>query len=575
MEPLEFFTENRSAAQKQYDALRDFYLGGKTAKQAAQGAGLTEPYFKKIKYQFQCALKRGETDIFFKTVKTGPKKRFTSEDMVQTIIDLRKKNHSVPDIKSILDSKGKFLSLQTIDKILKAEGFAPLPRRTRTERKTLLLPENFQPPETKAYCITDEELHTETGAGVLLFLPLLEKRGIIRIIEEVGFPETKVISAVSSILSFLALKLLGRQRYSHDENWKFDRALGLFANLNVLPKNATLSSYSYRVNRDINKKFLQKIANIFDQEDGEFNLDFKSIPHWGDKSILEKNWSGSRQRVMKSILALMVQSPKSGYMSYTDSEIKHSTESGAILDFVDFWTHSTGKGPKMLIFDSKLTSYENLNKLNESQINFLTLRRRGNSLVKKSYLIPENQWKRIKIEGANRKHKWIKVHDSYCKLRNYKGEVRQIIITDHGREKPTFLITNDFGLSTKELVKKYARRWLVELEIAEQIDFFQLNHPSSSIVVKVDFDLTLSLLAHNLYRDLAKELPGFESCTASTLSQRFIDNGARINICGNVVNVYLKKKTHLPLLFNIPMFNQETKLQWHGFNIVFSTHTVS
>lgn len=58
-------------------------------------------------------------------------------------------------------------------------------------------------------------------------------------------------------------------------------------------------------------------------------------------------------------------------------------------------------------------------------------------------------------------------------------------------------------------MKKYARRWLVEQEIAEQVAFFNLNNPSSSIVVKVDFDLSIPLLAHNLYRLLAKELPGF------------------------------------------------------------------
>ncbi len=98
----------------------------------------------------------------------------------------------------------------------------------------------------------------------------------------------------------------------------------------------------------------------------------------------------------------------------------------------------------------------------------------------------------------------MRVHDGRCKLRHYEGDVRQIILTDHGRAKPTFLITNDFDLDVRKVVKKYARRWLVEKEIAEQVVFFNLNNPSSSIVVKVDFDLTLSLLAHNLYRVLAK-----------------------------------------------------------------------
>ena len=178
------------------------------------------PYFKKIKYNFQCDLRKGEAALFFKEIKTGPKKRFTSEGQVQTILALRKKNHSVPEIQSILDSKGKRVSFHTIDQILKSEGFAPLPRRTKAERQALALSKSLVPPETEPYNIQDEEFYAENGAGILLFLPLLEKRGIIQAIEEVGFPGTKRINSVSSILSFLALKLFGRQRYSHDENWK-------------------------------------------------------------------------------------------------------------------------------------------------------------------------------------------------------------------------------------------------------------------------------------------------------------------------------------------------------------------
>ena len=47
MEPIKFFTENLSPAHKQYEALRTFYLEGKTAKQAAESVGLTTPLFQK------------------------------------------------------------------------------------------------------------------------------------------------------------------------------------------------------------------------------------------------------------------------------------------------------------------------------------------------------------------------------------------------------------------------------------------------------------------------------------------------------------------------------------------------
>ncbi len=92
----------------------------------------------------------------------------------------------------------------------------------------------------------------------------------------------------------------------------------------------------------------------------------------------------------------------------------------------------------------------------------------------------------------------------------------------------------------------------MEQEIAEQISFFHLNTPSSSIVVKVDFDLTLSLLAHNLFRVLSSAIPGFERCTVDTISRKFLENGAKIKIDDNVVTVHLKKKTHIPLLLDLP-----------------------
>lgn len=61
-------------------------------------------------------------------------------------------------------------------------------------------------------------------------------------------------------MSFLAVKLAGHSRYSHDDIWSLDRALGLFAQLTVLPKSATLSSYSYRVTRSVNRTFLKDLS---------------------------------------------------------------------------------------------------------------------------------------------------------------------------------------------------------------------------------------------------------------------------------------------------------------------------
>jgi hypothetical protein len=379
-------------------------------------------------------------------------------------------------------------------------------------------------------------------------------------------------------MSVLALKISGHYRASHDEAWALDRALGLFARLNVLPKNATLASYSYRVTRDMNRQFLLQLCRIFNDpqaETGEFNLDFKAIPHWGDESVLETNWSGSRSKRIKSVLALLVQDPVTGLLSYTDAEVKHANQNKAILDFVDFWIEGRGVAPKMLIFDSKLTTYRNLSKLNQDDIKFLTLRRRGKKLIENARQIPKDHWQTVELDKPKRKHKKLKVYDELIHLSDYEGQVRQIIITEHGHHNPTFLVTNDLEAPIKTLVLKYARRWLVEDEIAEQILFFHLNQPSSAIVIKVDFDLALSLLAHNLYKTLSDRLPGFERCTVPTISRKFILNGARITIENKTITVYLKKKIHLPILFEIAWMKTTTYLSWMDMNIKFEVDSVS
>ena len=44
------------------------------------------------------------------------------------------------------------------------------------------------------------------------------------------------------------------------------------------------------------------------------------------------------------------------------------------------------------------------------------------------------------------------------------------------------------------------------------------------MVIKVDFDLTMTILAHNLYRLLALDLIGYENNTSATLYEKFIYN---------------------------------------------------
>ncbi len=121
-------------------------------------------------------------------------------------------------------------------------------------------------------------------------------------------------------------------------------------------------------------------------------------------------------------------------------------------------------------------------------------------------------------------------------------EIRQITINCNGKIKPAIVITNDTELQVELIISKYARRWMVEKTISEQIDFFHLNLGSSSMAIKVDFDLTMSILAYNLYRLFGNELGHFTNQTAQTLYDKFVLNGADIEIGRKAIKVQLKKK---------------------------------
>lgn len=142
--------------------------------------------------------------------------------------------------------------------------------------------------------------------------------------------------------------------------------------------------------------------------------------------------------------------------------------------------------------------------------------------------------------------------------------MRQISISGSGKVKPALIITNDFDLSVEEVVRKYARRWIVEKTISEQIEFFHLNKISSSMVIKVDFDLTISILTHNLYRIFACALEGYSSCTPQTLYQKFIHNSGRVKITDNKIIITMKKKRHLPAILTSMQRFQDGPIRWLG-----------
>jgi len=578
---IQFFLQPQEKKQVLYESLRKSIVENTPDKVVCETYKIKFNTFRSIKRDFYQRIKEDvePAEMFFNRTKVGRREK-KNEELENKIITLRRENLSVPDIKAILSSEGIKISYWRIDKILKSNNYPVLLRRTQQTKQQINIPEDFRAPESMPLELPINEKYESLNGSIILFYPILKSLNIERMIKDSGYPETKQISSINAILSFLALKLISTKRLSHSNDYGLDRGLGLFAGLNVLPKNSWFSSYSYRINREMNRRFLAKLnqeVEKIEESTGDLNLDFTTIPHWGEDSVLEQNWSGKRNKGLKSVLALIVQEQDSKFLKYGDAEIKHKEQSEVILEFIDFYKEGKGK-INCLIFDSKFTTYRHLDKLNKDGIKFLTLRRRSQGLIEKVENLDKNNFTHIHLnKNYRRKHRDLLVQESYVLLKDYEEKVRQIAIINNGHENPTFIITNDFEINIQQIILKYAKRWLVEQAISEQIEFYHLNRLNSSIVVKVDFDLTMSIFADTVYKLFCNQIQGFENSKSEKIYRLFIKNFTHFEITSKedkIIKVTLNKKVHLPLLFETEWFNNKTVIPWiENYKIKFEIGT--
>lgn len=555
-DPKTYFSDYTNVCHRQYDALRTFFYDGIKAEDVAKKFGYTIHAMYNLIKDFKQLLKDNpDQDPFFIVRKTGRKEKDTTDDLVKVIIDLRKQYLSSPDIKVILDSKGHSISERHITTIIQREGFARLFRRSKNIKRETLSNLNTKITAPKSKKLESETTEFSTSnAGLLCLLPYLQQYGIDKVIDKSDYPSTSVISKQSAIYCFIALKASNVRRYSVDDIWCMDRGMGAFAGLNNLPKAGWFTSYSDRITRDMNISFLKELNKIWKSNNllsDTANLDFTTIPYWGDDSHLENNYSGKRGKGLASMLAVLAQDPDSGIIEYGDTNIRHKNEHDVVLEFLDFYRDGNKKDKSLryLVFDSKFTNYQNLNRLNGDGVKFITIRSRGKSIIDKVNNAPANKRKTIRVMCADGKGRTLKVVEERVNLKGYDKKIRQVaIIGGHGKVKPALVITNDFTIEIEELIRKYSRRWIVEKGICEQIEFFHLNRVTSSMVIKVDFDFTMSILTHNIYRLFAKDLEGYSHFSDISIFEKFIDNSGVVTINQETISVGLKKKRNLPLL---------------------------
>jgi hypothetical protein len=558
------FLEPTNTTHRQYEALRSFIVDGLPSDEAAKRFGYTPASFRILVHRYR----RNRPVAFFVASRREIKARQRSVARDQQVIALRKQNLSIYDICRALAHDGQHLSPAGAASILKREGFARLSRRREEERPDAPGPIQAPIADVRQLDLAPRSFRTRFG-GLFLFLPDLIACGLDGILHRCGFPGSAMVPASCAIRSLLALKLFSNARHSHVMSHVLDEGLGFFAGLNATPKRSFLTEYSCRIRPESHTRlmadWLDAVRQRGLQHGSSFDLDFHTIPFHGEDALMEKHYVSKRSRRQKGVLAFLAQDAETHVFCYADADLRKSQQNDAILDFVDFWHQRTGKLPEELIFDSRLTTYPNLDKLNHQGIDFITLRRRTDKLLYRIHQQPPSAWKRIELENVARQYRTPRILDQMITLPHYQGTLRQIAITDLGHEEPTLLLTNQLRRSAPHLIGRYAQRMIIENTIADGIDFFHMDALSSAVAMKVDLDLQLTLMASSLYHLLATRIGhGYERAKSRSVFDDFVDATASVTIAGRFIDVRFQKRAHNPLLLAAGLDKTHVPVPWLG-----------
>jgi transposase len=562
IDPVRFFLEPHSTRQRQYEALRAYFVDGLPSDDVARAFGYSPGTFRVLCSHFRHDPRSRE---FFQVTSVGRPAGVRRHDPVrEEAVALRKKNYSIFDISRGFAERGLKVTPAAVRDILREEGFAPLPRRLDEERPEHTGPALQPVADARAFTLEQREFETQCG-GLFLFVPDLIRLAIPDLAAAAGLPGSKAIPPAHALLTMLALKLWSIERKSHVMALVADDGLALFAGLNAIPKKSFLSEYSHRLERRHTLRLLGAWQDALAGEDlltGEsLNLDFHSVPYAGKHPIVEKHYVAMRSRRQPSILAFLAQDAASNVFCYSNADVRKGEEPEEVFRFLDFWKeHHDGALPQELVFDSKLTTYAGLARLDALGVAFITLRRRDKRLLAEAQALPPSAWRVVALEHVTRKFRTPRVFEQVITLA--KRPFRQLFVEDLGHEEPTILLTNQTKTSAKRLITRYAQRMLIENALSDAVRFFHMNALSSAVALKVDFDLALLVMASALYRRFARRMRGYADAQARQIFRDLVDLPATVRLTPAEVRVTFHRRAHIPILLASDLLTETPSVPW-------------
>ena len=279
-----------------------------------------------------------------------------------------------------------------------------------------------------------------------------------------------------------------------------------------------------------------------------------------------RHYVSARSRRQPSVLAFLAQDAEGRAFCYSNADLRKGEEAEEVLQFVSFWKKHHGDYPRHLVFDSRLTTYRNLGRLDDLDITFITLRRRSPKLLGEVSALPPSAWRRVTLDVPARKYKTPRVYSGSVRLEGHT--FRQLFVLDLGHEEPTILLTNDQRTTPQKLLTRYAQRMLIENALSDAVRFFHMDALSSAVGLKVDFDMALLVVASGLYRLLARRMRGYADAQARHIFRDLIDTPADVTVSGREVLVRFHRRAHLPIILASGLLDSPVKVPWwSGFSL--------
>jgi hypothetical protein len=187
---------------------------------------------------------------------------------------------------------------------------------------------------------------------------------------------------------------------------------------------------------------------------------------YGEDQILEEHYVPRRSQRTRAVLTFFAQDGETATLCYANADLSKAEQSHEIIRFCEFWQTTTGQKPRLLVFDSTLTTHAELAELDEQDIGFITLRRGGGNIIKAIEALPDSAWTPVRLERPG-KHRDVTVTDSEVTLD--ERSFRQLAIKGLGRDQPTLLLTNRRQM-TRQATARALRQTLADRKPALRPD---------------------------------------------------------------------------------------------------------